>query len=125
MIRRHLIRGYNDKIFYAESQGNVDKIQKLEFHASKPDKITKNEIFQLPGSSLVAFEPDSELVADDIEEGCVQSIIVMDDQQKIFFLVNENNIRFEVKKIVDFSPHNKLKDVTEMVLNDWQHVHVT
>lgn len=41
MIRRHLIRGYNEKIFYAESQGNVDKIQKLEFHASKPDKITK------------------------------------------------------------------------------------
>ena len=45
MIRRHLIRGYNEKIFYAESQGNVDKILKLEFHASKPDKITKLEIF--------------------------------------------------------------------------------
>ena len=73
----------------------------------------------------MAFEPDGELMADDIEEGCAQSLIVMDDQQKIFYLVNENNIRFEVKKIIDFSPHNKLKDVTEMVLNDWQHVHVT
>lgn len=26
MIRRHLVRGYNEKIFYAESSGNVDKI---------------------------------------------------------------------------------------------------
>ena len=41
MVRRHMIRGYNDKIFFAESSGNVDKIQKLEFHSSDAYKITK------------------------------------------------------------------------------------
>ena len=27
MIRRHLVRGYNEKIFFAETQGNTEKIQ--------------------------------------------------------------------------------------------------
>ncbi len=26
MIRRHLVRGYNEKVFFAESIGKVDKI---------------------------------------------------------------------------------------------------
>lgn len=26
MIRRHLVRGYNEKIYYAECSGNVEKI---------------------------------------------------------------------------------------------------
>lgn len=79
----------------------------------------------MPGSSVVAFENDSELMRNDKEEGQEQSLIVMDDQQKIYFVVNENNIRYELKRTIDFAPHNKLKDVTEMVYNDWQHVHVT
>lgn len=45
MIRRHLVRGYNEKIFFAESSGNVDKIFQVEFHPSKPNEITKHEIY--------------------------------------------------------------------------------
>ena len=26
MVRRHLVRGYNEKIFYAETSGNAEKI---------------------------------------------------------------------------------------------------
>lgn len=26
MVRRHMVRGYNEKIFFAESHGNAEKI---------------------------------------------------------------------------------------------------
>ena len=45
MVRRHLIRGYNEKVYYAETVGNAVKIQELEFHKSHPNEITKKEIF--------------------------------------------------------------------------------
>ena len=45
MIRRHIVRGYNEQIFYAETQGNNDKIWKIEFHKTKNNEITKKEIF--------------------------------------------------------------------------------
>ena len=45
MIRRHLVRGYNEKVFYAETASSAVKIQELEFHKSNPNEITKKEIF--------------------------------------------------------------------------------
>ena len=62
MLRRHLVRGYNEKVFYAESSGNAEKIFQIEFHGSKANEITKKEIFQLAGSWLVAFEADGECI---------------------------------------------------------------
>lgn len=36
MIRRHLVRGYNDKVFFAETSGsNTEKIYQLEFHPTQ------------------------------------------------------------------------------------------
>lgn len=32
----------------------------------------------------------------------------MDDHQKIYLLQNNDNIRFVVTKVIDFSRHNKL-----------------
>ena len=45
MIRRHLVRGYNEKVFFAESSGKVDKIYQVEFHPTKPNEITFKEIY--------------------------------------------------------------------------------
>ena len=41
MVRRHLIRGYNDQIYFAETVGNAEKIYKLELHSSKIGEVTK------------------------------------------------------------------------------------
>jgi hypothetical protein len=60
MIRRHLIRGYNERVFLAETSGNAEKIQMLTMHPSKPEKVNKKEIYQLAGSSIAAFEYDCE-----------------------------------------------------------------
>lgn len=38
---------------------------------------------------------------------------------------NENEVRFNVKKMIDFSSHNLLKEINALRDNDWAHVHVT
>ena len=45
MLRRHLIRGYHERVFFAESSGNAEKIFKLELHPSKPETIVKKDIY--------------------------------------------------------------------------------
>ena len=65
MIRRHIVRGYNEKIFFAETLGNTEKIQQLEFHQSKPNTIVKKEVFTLAGSWLVALEIDAQNIGND------------------------------------------------------------
>ena len=44
MLRRHLIRGYSDRVFYAETSGNAEKIFELGLHGSKPETVVKREI---------------------------------------------------------------------------------
>lgn len=45
MLRNHVVRGYNEIIFYAESSGNAEKIKKIEFHPHKNNDIIIKEIF--------------------------------------------------------------------------------
>ena len=49
----------------------------------------------------------------------------MNDMQKIFYLVNEDDVRFVVKNVLDFSRHKKMKQITALRENDWSHVHIT
>ena len=60
MVRRHLVRGYNEQVYYAETTGNAEKIFKLELHANKIGEVTRKEIYTLAGSWIVAFETDCE-----------------------------------------------------------------
>ena len=32
MVKRHLVRGYQEQVYYAESSGSAEKIYKLEMH---------------------------------------------------------------------------------------------
>ena len=45
MLRNHLIRGYNEKIFYAESFGSSERVSEIEFHAAEKNQIKLEEIF--------------------------------------------------------------------------------
>ena len=44
---------------------------------------------------------------------------------KIYHLVDEEDIKFEVNKIIDFSESRKLKQVLKLRDIDWSHVHIT
>ena len=125
MIRRHMVRGFNEKVFYAETMGTAEKVQMLEFHKTIPNELVKKEIYSFSGSWIVAIEPDSNNIANDAEEEVTNSLYILDDQCKIYLLSNEEEVRFTVKKMVDFSKHNLLKEVSALRDNDWAHVHVT
>ena len=49
----------------------------------------------------------------------------MDDHQKIHHIVDEDGVRFSEDRIIDFSIHNKLRDVTRLRDQDWSHVHIS
>ena len=49
----------------------------------------------------------------------------MDDQQKIYHIKNEDNVKFVTKRVIDFSHHEKLQEINSLRDNDWSHVHVT
>ena len=126
MIRQHLIRGYSDRIFYAESAGNIEKIFQLHLHANK-QTVVRREIFQLPGSWIASFEPDCENVQDDsnLYKTVKESLYILDDKMKIYHLENEDGIKFHVKDVLDFTESNKLKQVLRLRDTDWSHVHIT
>ena len=41
MIRRHLVRGYNDQVFFAESSGSTDKIYSVQMNPESPGTVIK------------------------------------------------------------------------------------
>ena len=73
----------------------------------------------------MAFEADGENIQNDLEEEVTQSLFIMDDQQKIFHIKNEDNVRFACTNVIDFSHHEKLKEINDLRDNDWSHVHLT
>ena len=62
MIRKHMVRGYFEKIFYCESHGSTEKVIQLEFNSLSKNSIVKKELWQLNGSQIVAFQLDDELI---------------------------------------------------------------
>ena len=97
----------------------------VEFHCTRPNEIIKKEIFSLAGSCIVALENDGDNIGNDAIEEVTQRLYILDDQQKIYLLSNEEEVRFTAKKTIDFSNHNLLKEVSSLRDNDWAHVHVT
>ena len=125
MVKRHLVRGYCEQVYYAETAGNAQKVFKLEQHSTKAGEITTKEVYQLPGSSIVAFETDSQNIQDDsASDNVKQSFFILDSAQKIHHIVNEEGIKFQEERVVDFSIHGKQREVDRLQLQDWSHVHI-
>ena len=91
MVKRHLVRGYSDQIYFAETLGNAEKIYKLEFNSNKIGEITRKPIYELAGSWIVAFETDCENIRDDSTgEPVKQAFYILDDKEKLHHIVNED-----------------------------------
>ena len=54
-----------------------------------------------------------------------QSLLILDDQQKIYLLNNEENVRFSVIKVIDFSHHGKLQSINSLRDRDWTSLNVS
>ena len=60
MVRRFLTRGYNDHIYYAESNASSDKLIRISMDPDEPSSVIKQEVFSLPGTQIVAFDINCE-----------------------------------------------------------------
>ena len=68
MCRIHMIRGYNNRVYFAESTGGEsEKIMELKLHNVNQDTIIKKEIFQFSGGKCIGFEPDGENIQNDLD----------------------------------------------------------
>ena len=45
-----MVRGFHDRIYYAETCGTSQKIQQVELHSTLRDRLIKKDIFTLAGS---------------------------------------------------------------------------
>lgn len=51
----------------------------------------------------------------------------MDDMQRIYHVVNEDDVKFVIKNTINFANcHNRMmKEIHALRENDWSHVHIT
>ena len=91
MIKRDLLRGYNEKVFYAESRDGAEAIYRLKLSANLDEEVEKKEIHAMSGSRIVALEIDCENIQDDSEmdsrQDIKQALYILDDNEKITHLV--------------------------------------
>ena len=80
MIKLHLIRGYQNTIYFAEKDDAGDKVFKLWI---EDDEVRKAEVYQLPGSELYALEADSEIMKYHKKQG----IYLVDRKMMIYHIV--------------------------------------
>ena len=95
MVKRRLLRGNNNKLFFAETNCDVTKIIRI-------DEVEKSlvKVFELKDSSIVFLEPDNEVIEKDSTK---QAIFILDDKMHLRHLVSEEDKQFQQVQVVDLS----------------------
>ena len=108
MVKRNLLRGNNNKLFFAEANCDVTKIFRIDEVRGKRIKYTDRyeysavtvEVFELKESSIIFLEPDNEIIEKDSTK---QAIFILDDKMHLRHLVSEEDKQFQQVKVVDLS----------------------
>ena len=105
-----MVRGYNDKIFFAEQSGTL-KINMVHMHPTQP-RLEQKTICSLATNCLVAFEPDQNNIQDDFnKEDVQQAFYLMDDNLKIYHVSCSDNVKYIVNEIKDFQKRGTLSEI--------------
>ena len=123
MIKRQIIRGAQEKLFYAEKRGNSQKIYIIEYGTEK-EEIIKREVYQLTSGELCALEPDPAYLKPDYSGGertqdIVQSFYVLDDGQNLSKITSIDCVRFNVDKVIDLSQHQLKHQLANLAFTSW------
>ena len=129
LVRRYLVRGFQDRVFFAESKEGAEVIYRLKMSANLDEEVEKKEIYALSGCRIVAFEIDCENIQDDSDherQDIRQALYILDDTERITHLVQEDALlKFQVNRTVDFSIHGIGRELVKLRDQDWVHVHIT
>ena len=120
MVNRHMIRGYNDQIYFTRQIGTSDKIVRIEIDAK--GRVSTQEMFSLNNSMIMAFETDCENVQDDSSRIVENLLFVVDDKQKVYHLKDTGS---ELTLLRTIEVPSKKLETSRLYNTDWQHVHVT
>ena len=115
MVKRNLVRGNGEYLFFAKTDSAGSKIFMIDGTG------TEVEVFELKDSTIIFFGSDNESIEKNSKK---QSIFVVDDKMKMRHLVSENDEEhFQQVKVFDLS---HLKEVLQSYGKlDWTHAHIT
>ena len=68
MAKFHLIRGYRDTIFYAETNNKFTELRALKMSKTNIRECVSKDVFQFSQGEIVAIEADCELIQDDTNQ---------------------------------------------------------
>ena len=125
MIKQRLVRGFNDKIFFAQSTGQEDRVYSLEFHPSKPRQLTRQPIYTLNGSKLVLLTTDFSNCQNDAIRKVRQSLFLLDDKQTVKRLVSNDGAQYTVTDEFDLSHHNIKQQMNLLKKTDWSQAFIS
>ena len=81
MVKKCLIHGYQDKVYFAERGNNRDLVLMLE---QKNEKVVKTEVYSLQGSSIVSISYDNQVMPAKKGTSQKQAFYVLDDKMRVF-----------------------------------------
>ena len=107
MLKRHIIRGSNNDIYFGEKGNGFTKLYKLSMSKAENDYSEAEAIYQFPAASIVAIEPDYEFIQDELSKNSIKrsdAIYILLDNMQIYHLIDkEGDGYFEQEQIINFS----------------------
>ena len=100
MVKRHLIRGNNEKLFFAETHHNGSKIFRIDTGKEYGRNGSIYEVFELKESTIIFFEPDNEIIEKNSKK---QAVFIVDDKMQMRHLVSEDDKPFQQATVFDLS----------------------
>ena len=120
MIKLHMIRGRNEKIFYIESTNTGEKIMMLGFDETAEDSVEFKEVYNFTNNRVVLFALDNDSYSSASETS--QAFYVVDEDQNIYHIANgsEGELdHFRVTTILNFRQHNLQKQMRQLLQHNW------
>ena len=107
MLKRHIIRGSNNDIYFGEKGNGFTKLYKLSMSKAENGYSEAEAIYQFPAASIVAIEPDYEFIQDELSKNSIKrsdAIYILLDNMQIYHLIDkEGDGYFEQEQIINFS----------------------
>ena len=101
-MKRHIVRGQQEKIYFIESESNNVKIFAIEYGTEK-EEVIKREVFQHTGGEVCAFEPDFRMPKPDYRDGHLvpdmpQGFYILCDEQKLTYITSKDGNKFKIQE---------------------------
>ena len=129
MVKRQLVRGNHQKIYFAEELGNFTSINRIKASLKEPKMVKVETVYQFVRSRIIAIESDIELsqeVAVDETDFKSDALFVLLDDMKVHYLFDEfGDGRFVEKRVIDLNGKSAEERVIKKLERLWSHVHIT